>query len=199
MLVTDRRLTGEDGLVSAVDEAIDGGVNVVQFREKDLRDTMLLARVRAKTRDRALLILNTWRDGVIPADTVGRPTAQGIHLPEDEWMPEVQPGLIVGRSVHSVGAAERAMSAGADYVVAGPIYETDSHLGRAPAGVDLIRKITEVVSVPVIAIGGIDYQRVPEVMRAGASGVAVISAILGSSNRREAAAQLWNALGVSSP
>lgn len=195
MLVTNRRLTGgEDGLVRAAGEASDGGVNVVQVREKDLGADALAAlarRLREVTEGRALLIINRSLGAACESG------ADGVHLPEHVPMPEERAGLIVGRSVHTVEAAERAEREGVEYVVAGPIYKTRSHPRATPAGLDLVRNITEVVSVPVIAIGGIDYQRVPDVMRAGASGVAVISAILGSSNPREAAAQLRGALEAS--
>jgi thiamine-phosphate pyrophosphorylase len=197
MLVTDRHLSGgEDELVRAVDAAIDGGVNVVQLRGKDLSADALSAlsgRLREVTQDRVLLIVNGSADAAIESG------ADGVHLSEEAPMPEERAGLIVGRSVHSVEAARRAEGEDVDYVVAGPIYETRSHPGAVPAGADLIRKISEVVSVPVIAIGGIDYQRVTNVMRAGASGVAVISAILGSSNPREAAAQLRSTLEEGAP
>jgi len=191
MLVTDRRLTGgEDGLLRAVDQAIDGGVNVVQLREKDMGTDALsgLARqLREVTHDRAMLTVNGSTDAAIES------RVDGVHLPEVAAMPEGTQGLIVGRSIHSVDGAERAASEGADYLVAGPIYQTNSHPGGTAAGVDLIRKITEVVSIPVLGIGGIDYRRVPEVMSAGAAGVAVISAILGTGTPREAAARLWRA------
>ena len=196
MLVTNRRLTGgEDGLVRAAGEAVEGGANVVQLREKNLGADALAAlarRLREVTEGRALLIINR---SLSAARESG---ADGVHLPEDDRMLDERGGLIVGQSVHTVEAAEWAEREGVEYVVAGPIYKTRSHPRATPAGADLIRKITEVVGVPVIAIGGIDYQRVPGVMRAGASGVAVISAILGSSNPREAAARLRGAIEASS-
>jgi thiamine-phosphate pyrophosphorylase len=174
-------------LLRAVDEAIDGGVNVVQLREKDLSAGALSDLVRPMRRlvhGRALLVVN----GSVEGD------AEGVHLSEGAPTPEGARHLIVGRSVHSVDAAERAASAGADYLVAGPIYQTNSHPGAVPAGVALVCRITEVVSIPVLGIGGIDYRRAPEVMDAGAAGIAVISAILGSPDPRAAAARLWSAL-----
>lgn len=190
MLVTDRRLAGaEDALVRAVDEAVTGGVDVVQLREKDLDHDRLQAlaeRLRDVTRGRALLIVNSATD---VATDVG---ADGVHLPEDA--PGVDTGLIVGRSVHSVEAAERAAQEGVDYVIAGPLFETRSHEGAPAAGVELVRNICEAVAVPVLGIGGVDYQRAAAVMRAGAAGVAVISAILASPDPRDAAACLSDAV-----
>jgi thiamine-phosphate pyrophosphorylase len=102
--------------------------------------------------------------------------------------------LFVGRSVHSVEAAERAEGEGVDYLVAGPVFETRSHEGAPAMGVELIRRIREAVRLPVLGIGGVDYERVADVMRAGAVGVAVISAILVASSPREAAMRLREAL-----
>lgn len=190
MLVTDRRLAGgEDALVRAAGEAVTGGVNVVQLREKDLdhdRLCMLGQRLRDVIRGRALLFVNSAADVAIEMG------ADGVHLPEDVL--GVDTPLFVGRSVHSVEAAERAEGEGVDHLVAGPVFETRSHEGAPAMGVELIRRICEAVRLPVLGIGGVDYERVVEVMRAGAVGVAVISAILAASSPREAAVRLREAL-----
>lgn len=190
MLVTDRRLAGgEDALVLAVEEAVAGGVNVVQLREKDMpRDELgaLAGRMCEVTRGRALCFVNS---AVDVANDVG---ADGIHLPEDA--PNFESDLIVGRSVHTVETAVRAENQGVDYVVAGPVFETRSHEGGRVAGVELIRNICEAVDLPVLGIGGVDYQRAATLVRAGAAGVAVISAILSAPSPRDAAARLSEAL-----
>lgn len=198
MLVTDRSLCGgEDGLVIAVEQAVAGGVDAVQIREKDMpldQLTALALRLRETTRDRALLLVNG------PLEAAGY--ADGVHLPEDlpagrHGAPTVEPpreGFLVGRSVHSLDAARRAEREGVDYLVAGPVYETRSHPGREPAGVRLIEEIASKVSLPLLAIGGVDATRVAEVVRAGASGVAVISAVFARPDTREAASELRLAL-----
>jgi thiamine-phosphate pyrophosphorylase len=189
MLVTDRRLAGDErALVRAVAAAVEGGVNAVQLREKDL-GTRPLARLAGALREAiaggALLIVNGNAEVAAGAD--------GLHLPEDA--PYERPeGRLVGRSVHSVAAAVSAAREGADYVIIGPIYETPSHPGHSPGGPKLIADVANAVGVPVIAIGGVTAERAREVMTAGASGVAVVSAILGAPSPREAAAALWEAL-----
>jgi thiamine-phosphate diphosphorylase len=190
MLVTDRRLAGgEDLLVEVIAAAVEGGVNAVQVREKDL-DAKSVSHLADRLRDAiagcALLIVNSDVDAASKAD--------GLHLPEDADFVRPEGTLLVGRSVHSIEAALRAEREGADYVIAGPIFETPSHPGQRPAGLDLISDVVSAVSVPVIAIGGITAERVPEVMAAGASGVAVISAILGSDSPSQAAAWVREAL-----
>ena len=201
MLVTDRRLAGgEDALVRAVAEAVEGGVNVVQLREKDLAPEELLPlahRLREVTGGRALLLVNG------PLEVALEAGADGVHLPEDapaQGWPDgpsggVEPrGFVVGRSVHSPAAALRAAEEGADYLVAGPVYKSASHPGGSPAGLEIIRKVVSVSPVPVIGIGGITAKNAPDVMGAGASGVAVISAILGKESPAEAAGEIWQAV-----
>lgn len=181
MLVTDRRLVGgEDGLVHAVGEAVAGGVNVVQLREKDLDDAALSAlapRLRNAIHGRALLLVNGRIDAI----------ADGVHLAENAIAPTF--GL-VGRSVHSLDSARRAEAEGAQYVIFGPVFETASHLEAAPAGIEALSEVVRAVRIPVVAIGGITVERVGKVMNTGAAGIAVISAILGAPLPREAAERL---------
>jgi len=193
MLVTDRRLAGGvDALVDAVAEAVEGGVNAVQLREKDLPPEELLPlalRLRVVTRNRALLIVNGALEVALAAE------ADGVHLPEAAPAVErpARPFLI-GRSVHSREAAEQAWAECSDYLIAGPVFETPSHPGPPPGGVELIEAIEGGVAIPVLAIGGITPERLEDVLRAGASGVAVISAILGADSAGDAARELREAL-----
>ena len=108
--------------------------------------------------------------------------------------PRPRRGFLVGRSVHSAEAARRAEAAGAGYLIAGPIFETRSHQGVEPAGLALVEGIARTVRLPVLAIGGVTAGRVEEVVRAGASGVAVISAVLAQPDPRAAAEALRRAL-----
>ncbi len=193
MLVSDRSLcAGVDGLVAAVEAAVTGGVDAVQLREKDMSSEELLPlarRLRQATEGRALLLVNGPLAVALAAE------ADGVHLPEDA--PPVEGprrSFLVGRSVHSLAAARRAEAEGADYLIAGPVYETRSHPDREPAGLTLIEKVARSVRTPTLAIGGVTAERVEEVVRAGASGVAVISAVLERPDRREAAGELRRAL-----
>ncbi len=200
MLVTDRSLcAGVDGLVAAVEAAVTGGVDAVQLREKDMPSEELLPlarRLRQATEGRAvptgrqaLLLVNGPLAVALAAD------ADGVHLPEDSSsVHRPREGFLIGRSVHSLKAARRAEAEGVDYLIAGPVYETRSHPGREPAGLALIEEVTRSMRTPTLAIGGVTAERVEEVVRAGASGIAVISAVLGRPDRREAAGELRRAL-----
>lgn len=195
MLVSDRSLCdGVDGLVAAVEAAVAGGVDAVQLREKDMPSEELLPlarRLRPATEGQALLLVNGPLAVALAAE------ADGVHLPED--LPPVERprrNFLIGRSVHSLKAARRAEAEGVDYIIAGPVYETRSHPGREPAGLALIQEVTRSVRTPTLAIGGVTAERVDEVVRAGASGVAVISAILAQPDRQAATAEIRHALDV---
>jgi thiamine-phosphate pyrophosphorylase len=195
MLVTDRRLAGgEDALVRAVAEAVEGGVNVVQLREKDLAPADLLplaCRLREVTAGRALLLVNTpagREDAML--DVALEAGADGVHLPEDAEPPRPPWTFVWGRSVHSEEGASMAMSEAPRYLVVGPVYETASHPGRPALGLSIIREVVPISRVPIIAIGGITPANGRDVMQAGAHGLAVISAILGSDDPRGAAKAL---------
>jgi thiamine-phosphate pyrophosphorylase len=177
-------------LVKAVAAAVEGGVNAVQLREKDMRPPELLplaCRLREVTEGRALFLVNG------PLEVAKEAGADGVHLPEDAEPPPPPWTFTWGRSVHTAEGAFVAQGEAPRYLVAGPIFETRSHPGRAPTGLNLIREITPIASVPVIGIGGIKPENARDVMQAGAKGVAVISAILGSDSPRAAAQRMREA------
>jgi thiamine-phosphate pyrophosphorylase len=190
-LVTDPRLP-EARLLAAIDAAVYGGVDVVQVRDKVATDTALvrLARaVRGLVAGRALVIVNG------PVALARKSGASGVHLPEGHPdLPGARaalgPDAYIGVSAHSVAAAVAAERAGASSVTFGNVYATPSHPGAPGRGLAALRAVVAAVGIPVIAIGGIDASRVPDVLETGAAGVAVISAILGADDPRLAAEAL---------
>jgi thiamine-phosphate pyrophosphorylase len=196
MLITDRtRLRGR-ALEEVASQAVEGGVNVVQLREKDLSSGEvydLAITLRAVLRGRALLLVNDRIDVAIASG------ADGTHLPEHgvpaKWARRIAgEECIIGRSVHSVEAALRAEAEGGDYVQVGTIFETATHLGRAPAGVELVQSVADAVRVPVVAVGGVNAGNLREALAAGATGVAVVGAILDADDPARAASELCSAL-----
>ncbi|MFN3975289.1 MAG: thiamine phosphate synthase [Dehalococcoidia bacterium] len=196
-LVTDRRLyTTEEALVEAVGKAVEGGVDMVQVREKDMPGGPLLAlarRLREVTRGHALLFVNERVDVALLCE------AEGVHLPEAGLPPSAVrhlagPRLLIGVSVHSVETAQRAQQEGADLLVAGTIFPSRSHPGQKAAGVGLLTAIRRVITLPVLAIGGVTPENAEACIGAGADGVAVITSILGQPDPRGAALRLKEAL-----
>jgi thiamine-phosphate pyrophosphorylase len=183
-------------LVSRVAEAVAGGVDLVQLREKDLRGGKLLELAQELKRaiaGRALLVINE------RADVAAACNAAGVQLGE-EALPVAAarhilgPGALIGRSVHSQAGAEQAVAQGADFLIAGTMYATSSHPGLPPAGPELVRRIARTCPIPIIGIGGIHAGNAAQVMRAGASGVAVITSILAVPQPGEAARRLKQVL-----
>jgi thiamine-phosphate diphosphorylase len=105
-------------------------------------------------------------------------------------------GFIIGRSVHSVAEAVRAQAEGADYVQVGTMFASRSHPDQPVAGLGLLEAVAAAVNIPILAVGGITTTNVGDVMHAGASGAAVISAILATPSPREAARGLAQAMAA---
>ena len=191
-LVTDRAARREAALEAAVVAAVEGGVDMVQLRKKDLPGRALLdvgQRLKQAIGGRALLIVNERVDVAQACD------ADGVQLGEDGLPVPVVRGLLgrgklIGRSVHSVEAALQAEAEGADFLVVGTIFTTGSHPGAKPAGVELLGEVAQQVRVPFLGIGGITADNVPDVMGAGATGAALISAILSAPDPQQAAAHI---------
>ena len=179
-----------------VAEAVAGGVAMVQLRDREMPGGELLdlaRRLKRVVRGKALLIINDRIDLAIAAD------ADGIQLPENGLPTLVSRGLIgkyavIGRSVHSPDAASQAGREGADFVIAGTIYKSPSKPEVKPAGLSLITEIVKSTTLPVMAVGGVTAERVGDVVKAGAAGVAVISAIAKAEDPKSAAEGLATAL-----
>jgi thiamine-phosphate pyrophosphorylase len=191
MLVTDRHACGERRLDEVVEAAVEGGVNVVQLREKDLpaRELYDLAlRLRQIVGTQALLLVNDRIDVALAARAHGVELG-GMGLPCDVAR-GLAPDLLIGRSVHGVAPAAEAVANGADLLVVGTMFASRSHPGMSPAGPSLVRKVGAVTSVPLIGIGGITAANATQVIAAGASGVAAITSITQAHDPRDAAARL---------
>jgi thiamine-phosphate pyrophosphorylase len=197
-LVTDRAAVA-GALPETVEACLAAGVRAVQLREKDLpvrelftlagalRDTTRRHGARLIVNDRADVALATGADGV-----------QRTHasMPVGALRSIAPPGFLIGASVHAVEEALDAARQGADFVVFGPVYDTPSKRRYGPPqGLEALRRVAETVDRPVLAVGGITPRRVPDVLRAGARGVAVISAILGAERPAEAVKAFLDALG----
>lgn len=186
-------------LVDALEECLAAGLRAVQLREKDLavRDIMSLAApLRESTRRHgARLVLNDRLDLAKAAEADGVQRT-GQSLPVSVLRRLAPAPFLIGASVHSLAEATQAEAEGADFVVFGPIYDTASKRAYGPPqGLEALRRVATTVRRPVIAVGGIDPRRAPEVMAAGASGIAAIGAFLSAERPGDVVKAFLDALG----
>jgi thiamine-phosphate pyrophosphorylase len=206
-LCTDARRERGD-LAMFVEAALAGGVDIVQLRDKgspgeqkfgplDAADELgALAEIRAVTRRHgALLAVNDRADVALAAGADVLHLGQG-DLPVHYARQILGHDVVIGRSTHNrAQAGLAAIEEGTDYFCAGPVWATPTKPGRTAAGIDLIRSTADAAPVrPWFAIGGIDAQRLPEVLAAGATRVVVVRAITEASDPEQAARELKDAL-----
>ena len=175
----------------AMAQALSAGVECFQYRNKHgsrkviYETSMQLAGIARKAN--AVFLVNDHADIAVAVD------ADGVHLGQDdlpiEYAQRILPkGKIIGISTQTAAHALTAESAGADYIGFGPIFETASKDDAgAGLGIENLMTIRKMVSIPIMAIGGINHKNVEDVIRAGADGVAVISAVLSADDIRQSA------------
>jgi thiamine-phosphate diphosphorylase len=179
--ITDRRASGVEDPGRLAEELINLGIRCVQIREKELSDRALLDAVEraraAATSSHASLLVNDRVD-------IARCTGVGVHLGEED-LGEAQarkilgPDLPIGVSTHSAHSARRAFERReADYVALGPVFDSPTKEARAALGLDALAEAARDKSRPLVAIGGIGVERLPEVWDAGADSAAMISGLL---------------------
>jgi thiamine-phosphate pyrophosphorylase len=169
-----------DDLLAAV---IDGGCRMVQLREKEWPSGRLLPLAR-RLRERcrragATFVVNDRVDLALAVD------ADGVHVGQEDLPATVtrgllRAGMLLGVSTHTVEQARGARDEGADYVAVGSMFATPTKPDFQLVGPALLRKLRAEIRVPLVGIGGITHDNVAEVVRAGADGVAVISAVCGA-------------------
>jgi len=177
--------------------ALNGGVDIVQLREKDLprREVERSAQTFRRLCDThsALFVVND------DPDLARACNADGVHVGQDD-MPAAEaratlgPEAIVGLSTHSEEQIAAAAEAPVDYISVGPIWETPTKEGRPAVGLDLIRHAAAAAPHPFFAIGGIDAGNAAEVVDAGAQRLCVVRAIRDAEDPAVAAEELRNAL-----
>jgi thiamine-phosphate pyrophosphorylase len=192
-VVTDRALSRGLGHLEAARRAVEGGADVVQLRDKEPSGAELYAlavKIREAVHEAGKLsVVNDRLDMALAAG------ADGVHLGRDDLPPaaarSVAPGIVIGISAGSAEEAVDAERSGADCVAVSPLFDTGSKGDAGPGhGLTILREVRKAVSIPVIGIGGIGRDNVGEVMRCGADGVAVISAVVSQPDVAEAAREM---------
>ena len=198
LVVTDRHQTNGRPLVPLLQQVVNAVAPAIQLRERDLlaRELVTLAReVQAVTDShRSQLLINDRIDVALALEGVG------VHLRSNSLPVSVArhllgPQRLVGVSVHTVEEAIQVESQGADYIILGPIYATPSkQMFGPPLGIHTLEKACRLVRIPIIGIGGVTAARAQQMRRAGAFGVAVITAILGATDVESATRELLEAV-----
>jgi len=182
-VILDRAAARGRDLEEILDATIAGGCRLIQLREKEWPSGRLLPLAeRLRERCRRGSVTFIVNDRIDLAIAVG---ADGVHLGQDDLptraaRPLLRPGMVLGRSTHSVAQAREAQSEGADYIAVGSMFPTQTKPDFELVGPELIRAVRPATKSPLIGIGGITRENVAEVIRAGADGVAVISAVCGA-------------------
>lgn len=178
-------------------QALDAGVRFFQYRRKKSSRRAIyevaghLARIAREAG--ALFILNDH------ADIAGAIEADGVHLGQDDLPIEFARKLLgkdklIGISTHGLDQGAAAEAAGADYIGFGPIFKTSTKDAGKTQGTQELAIIRKSVGIPILAIGGINHSNVQDVIRSGANGVAVISAVLSDENITEAAEKMLRSI-----
>jgi thiamine-phosphate pyrophosphorylase len=186
-----------------LEDALSGGVDVVQLRDKDLDDGALVKAARefraAADATGALFVLND------RPDLVDACQADGIHVGQDDETPAqaraaVGPGRIVGRSTHAPAQALAAQAdPDVDYLAVGPVHVTPTKPGRPATGLGYVETASKTITKPWFAIGGIDTRTVHDVVMAGASRIVVVRAITEAGDPAATARELRQALHAGEP
>lgn len=191
--VTDRSWTGRQTLYDQIQAALEGGVTMVQLREKRLSTQALVEEaVEIKElchRYYVPLIIN---DNVEAAVASG---ADGVHVgitdtPVAEIRKRAGGSFIIGATAKTVAQAIAAEQAGADYLGVGAVFPSPTKQNAVRITLEQLKQICSAVSIPAVAIGGIGRENVAALAGGGMAGIAVVSAIFAEKNIQNAAAEL---------
>ncbi len=192
-VIIDTELLGLKDEVKAASKAIRGGARIIQLRDKHHSKGELLA-IAQKLKDLchksdALLIINDHLDIALAADADGLHIGQ-TDLPLSVVRRELPIDKIVGCSTTTLAQAQEAEAEGADYIAVGSIFPSPTKGSTTVVGLEGLRQIRHGISIPLVAIGGINKDNIAQVMAAGADSAAVISAVLAQQNVKTATRQL---------
>ena len=197
-VITDNVLQSRFSHIKLAELAIRGGADTIQFRQKAGSTREMIAnslQIKSLCAEAGVLfIVNDRLDVAIAAE------ADGVHLGQDDFPAPLARRLfgkdkIIGGSAAILDEAIRCFEEGVDYVGFGPIFPTSSKKDSGPvSGLNQLKDIVVAIQVPIIAIGGITPENAPDVLEAGAAGIAVISAVCCAPDPEKATQKLYNAL-----
>ena len=195
--VTDRHWLDGRTLKEVVLESLEGGVTMLQLREKHLDEAHFLEEAKELQ-----MLCRSWHVPFLINDNVEialKMNADGVHVGQSDMeagavREKLGPDKILGVSARTVEQALLAQERGADYLGVGAVFATGSKADAAELPHETLKAICEAVSIPVVAIGGITAENISQLKGTGICGVAVISAIYAQNNIKEAAEELKEAV-----
>ena len=193
-LVTDNS-DDEEKFLKTIEEAINGGVTVVQIREKTA-DTLDFYNLALKVKEittkyNVPLIINDRVDVALAVD------ADGVHVGQSDMPCDVARKLIgenkiLGVSAATIDEAKKAEKDGADYIGTGAVFPTSTKDDAPSITKKDLKNIVDSINIPVVAIGGINIENAKELKNTGISGLSVVSAIMSADNPKKASEKLLN-------
>lgn len=191
--ITDRKWLNGRTLVSQVEEVLKNGATFLQLREKNLsynelvKEAIQIKKIAAKYK--VPFVIN---DNIYAALEAG---ADGVHIGQSDASYQKARKLlgdnkIIGMTAHNLNEAIAAQKAGADYIGAGAVFTTSTKQDTIPMPFNTLKEITDNVSIPVVAIGGINHKNIKELKGLGINGVAVISALFAQEDISSATARM---------
>jgi len=197
-LVTDRALAGDRPVEEVVEEAVKGGVTMVQLREKECPKAEFVSRaLRLKRILRSYGVPLIINDDVEVAMLSG---ADGVHLGQSDMSPLrareiLGPDRIIGLSVENFDEVQQAQFQNVDYIAASPVFKTGTKTDtKTEFGIDGVRRMVRMSTLPIVGIGNMNAGSAGDVICAGADGVAVVSAIMASPQPRRAASEIMDVI-----
>ena len=192
-VIIDTAALGKRDPVEVTSQAIQGGAQAIQLRDKGLGKKELIKiaqQLQTLCSEHGILfIVNDYLDVALAVDT------DGLHIGEDDLPVDAARRLlptdkVLGCSARTVDEAKKACSEGADYLGVGAMYATSTRESSEVVGTERLKEIRKAVDLPLVAIGGINKDNVKNVMEAGAVAVSVINAVMGTTDIKRATRQL---------
>ncbi|MCQ2976591.1 MAG: thiamine phosphate synthase [archaeon] len=192
-LVTDRRNKTTEEFLKIIEESIQGGVTVVQLREKDT-PTKEFYQIAIKLKE----ITQKYKIPLIINDRIDIALAiecEGVHLGQDDMPAEIARKILgkdklIGVSAHNIEEAKKAVLDGADYIGSGAVFPTSTKNDASDVPIEKLKDITNSINIPTVAIGGIKSENIKQLENTNISGISVVSAIMESENPIKASEKL---------
>lgn len=193
--VTDASWTGRFTLLEQVEQALKGGVTCIQFRDKQLENDAFLQEAKKMKvlceKYHVPLIINDHVDIAV------RCGADGVHVGQKDMEAKevrklVGEKMIIGVSARTVEQAIQAEQAGADYLGVGAVFGTSTKMDAEKISLERLKEICQAVTIPVVAIGGVQKDNFPELVGTGVAGAALVSAIFSAQDIEEECRKLRN-------